>query len=172
MGLICSVDDCENAVRGNSSFCEKHRMRFRRHGHTEPTKRENNTGTIMASGHISIRRNGVLKYEHVWIAEEVLGKELPAGAQIHHVNLNPSDNRKCNLVICPSDAYHKLLHQRLRALEACGNPNWRQCNFCHQYDNPEKMFISVRSSCHRECRRKYENDKYHSCKKTQNASTI
>ena len=35
-----------------------------------------------------------------------------------------------------------LLHQRMRALEACGHTSWRKCHFCKQYDKPENLYIS------------------------------
>lgn len=157
---ICSVDGCGKVVHGHG-LCGTHRMRMRRRGHLNDTKRPNGSGTIMKSGHVSIRNKGVIKYEHVIVAEKALGRELPNGAQVHHVNLDPSDNRPSNLVICPDDSYHKLLHKRLRAYEESGNANYRQCHFCHQYDDPQRMFVSNRTACHRECRREYENKRYH-----------
>ena len=61
------------------------------------------------------------KYEHVAVAERALGKPLPLGAEIHHVNEDKSDNRPENLVICPNAKYHALLHMRMRAI-ASGFP--------------------------------------------------
>ena len=73
------------------------------------------------------------------MAEKVLGRGLPKGAQIHHVNEDVSDNLGSNLVICPDAAYHKLLHRRTDALDACGNANWVKCCFCKKYDAPENV---------------------------------
>lgn len=80
---------------------------------------------------------GVL--EHVAIAERVLGRPLPRGAQVHHVNRRRDDNRHANLVICPDHAYHALLHVRERALDACGDVNKRKCVYCKAWDEPNSM---------------------------------
>lgn len=60
--------------------------------------------------------NGVKKYQPLnrYLAELALGKNLPKGACVHHVDGNPLNNESSNLVICPSHAYHMLLHKRLR----------------------------------------------------------
>jgi hypothetical protein len=76
---------------------------------------------------------------HCLVAERALGKRLPKGAIVHHVDHDRSNNKPTNLVICPNQAYHLLLHQRERALMACGNPDWRHCGLCKQYDAPENM---------------------------------
>lgn len=62
-------------------------------------------------------------YEHVLIAEDALGRYLPEGAEVHHVDGNPKNNARTNLVICQDKAYHKLLHVRSRVLRAGGNPD-------------------------------------------------
>jgi CRISPR/Cas system-associated exonuclease Cas4 (RecB family) len=49
-------------------------------------------------------------YLHVAVAEAALGKKLPKGAVVHHVDLNPLNNDASNLVVCPSQSYHLLLH--------------------------------------------------------------
>jgi hypothetical protein len=78
------------------------------------------------------KRGYCLVREYAVLAEKALGKPLPKGAEVHH-------HSETELVICPDRAYHKLLHQRQRALRACGNANWKKCRFCKQYDDPKKM---------------------------------
>jgi hypothetical protein len=89
-------------------------------------------------------------YEHIAVAERALGKMLPVGAQVHHINGDRSDNRPGNLVVCQDDGYHKLLHQRQAALEACGNADWRKCKFCKQYDSPDNLSIR-KQVYHKKC---------------------
>jgi hypothetical protein len=75
------------------------------------------------------------RYKHVLIAEKALGRALPKGAQIHHVDNNGKNNANNNLVICPNFSYHALLHMRTRALEACGNASWVKCVVCRTWDD-------------------------------------
>lgn len=73
-------------------------------------------------------------YEHVLVAERAVGHVLPPGVQVHHIDRDPWNNERGNLVICQDAAYHSLLHSRLDALEGCGNPDWRRCVHCGQWD--------------------------------------
>lgn len=119
-------------------------------------------------GYVSIKKpsyprsntNGYVR-EHVLVAERVIGKPLPPSAAIHHVDGNPSNNEKSNLVVCEDNKYHKLLHKRQRALDACGIASWLKCRFCKEYDDPENMYVYKKtgSGCHRECHNKYERDR-------------
>lgn len=86
------------------------------------------------------------KLTHVAVAEAAIGRALPRGAVVHHINGVRDDNRPSNLVVCPSHAYHALLHRRQRALDACGNAEWRKCPICKQYDHPGKMRTNFRGS--------------------------
>ena len=98
---------------------------------------------------------------HKVIAETVLGRALPDGAEIHHVDGNGLNNTHSNLVICPSHGYHMLLHLRQRALEACGNANWLKCVFCKKWDAPENLHLYIPAdqlsprANHSECNRLY-----------------
>lgn len=93
---------------------------------------------VWAPDHPRADRHGCV-YEHVLIAQQVLGKPLPAKAQVHHVNGVKDDNRHCNLVVCHDAGYHSLLHVRTRALRQSGNANWRRCGFCRRYDDPSRL---------------------------------
>ena len=113
------------------------RRRFRQGHHTRVTQRPASgpnqvfTGVAMTPrGYRTVTAKG---FEHRLIVESVLGRKLPKAAVIHHVNGDKADNRHSNLVVCDSQAYHILLHQRQRALHACGNPDFRKCAKCRRW---------------------------------------
>lgn len=86
-------------------------------------------------GHVypKVRVNGRAVNVHALIAEDVLGRSLPPGAQIHHVDEDPTNFMRSNLVICQDMAYHKLLHMRAAVVEVGGNPNTDLfCNGCRR----------------------------------------
>ena len=159
-GLIvkCKADGCAKPCKHPvSGLCGAHYKRMQRAGTLEITRRERGTGTKTSNGYIAIGSGGHKKQEHVLIVERVLGKALPTGAEVHHVNENRADNRHENLVVCPNKAYHKLLHVRMAAMDACGNPNFRKCPFCKEYDSPDRMKHnpSSRYYYHAACKQEY-----------------
>lgn len=96
------------------------------------------------------------------IAEKALGRPLPVGAEIHHVDEDRQNNDPENLVICPSGAYHSLLHTRTDAMKAGKPLEYRKCPYCKKFDAPENLLqIQVtakrpQGTCiHRECRKNY-----------------
>lgn len=111
----CSVDGCQS-LRSSPGvkYCSKHAARISRAGRLTIIRRENGTGNINAGGYVDVRIKGRRTYEHILVAERALGRRLPKGAVVHHVNENRSDNAPTNLVICPNEAYHRLLHRRMK----------------------------------------------------------
>jgi hypothetical protein len=98
--------------------------------------------------------------EHVKIASDALGRPVPVNCPVHHANGIKDDNRPENLVICEDNAHHRRIHTRLRAFQACGNPNWRQCRTCKEWSDPEvaDMYLHPNTHIaeHRECKRERE----------------
>jgi hypothetical protein len=80
-------------------------------------------GACAMSEYINRTVNGRSGGEHVHIAERALGKELPKGAEVHHVDGNGRNNANRNLVICQDASYHRLLHRRAKALRELGDAN-------------------------------------------------
>src|SRR5574343_188902 len=106
--------------------------------------RKNNYSWRVSPNHPHcISRNRI--YEHIAVVEDVLGKYLPKDAVVHHINGIRHDNTKHNLVVCQDKYYHELLHLRQNALKACGNVNWRKCQFCKEYDSVDNLTICKRS---------------------------
>lgn len=58
---------------------------------------------------------------HIVRAERALGKTLPPKAVVHHADGTKGDDAP--LVICQDQAFHMLLHARLRVKAAGGDPN-------------------------------------------------
>lgn len=150
----CAIQGCERPIKAKG-WCSIHWQRWWKHG--DPLKRlrkANGEGWTSSVGYLMVTVDGEEKLVHVLVAEKALGRPLPKGSQVHHADENPLNNEPANLVICPSNAYHKLLHQRMRALAACGHAGWRKCQFCQEYDDPDGM--KKRASgvfCHVECER-------------------
>ena len=105
------------------------------------------------------------KRKHVNVAEAVLGRPMPDGAIVHHIDGNRRNNEKWNLAIFPSENYHQLIHLRQRALEASGNPEYRKCPFCKSWGNPKEMIVvgdvpkRNKRYCHRKCKSEYERNR-------------
>jgi len=107
------------------------------------------------------------------VVERATGKPIPKTAVVHHVNGNTSDDSNSNLVVCESDAYHRLLHQRERALRACGNANWRKCQICGHYSPTDLLYMPPSGKSpiyHKQC--KSESQKTGSARKKVNNEAL
>ena len=145
----CSIDGCglPHIAKG---YCQNHYRMFRKHGTPTPAKRETKVHTAKG-GYKFVMVDGKTKYLHVIVAEQALGKPLPPGAEVHHINGDPADNSPGNLVICPNHEYHMLIHQRERSLNACGDPSFRPCRICGAHDDTKNMRLSGRQFYHTAC---------------------
>jgi HNH endonuclease len=121
---ICSVPNCEEIAihhHKDMKICPAHYHRWRRNGSFDPVNSPYGAGVIHKQGYRRIHVNGQYKMEHVVLAEKALGRPLPKGAVVHHMNEIPDDNfTPFNLVICPDQEYHFLLHKRAKELEKYG----------------------------------------------------
>lgn len=97
--------------------------------------------------------------EHVLIAERALGRLLPAGVVVHHIDHDRANNAPANLVILQSQGEHMELHRKEGVRRAGGNPwtdHW--CGGCRQvkasaefYDRPMPSGAITKSSICKAC---------------------
>lgn len=110
----CKIENCER-VAHSKGMCRLHHTRWYRTGNAgkaELVKPSQGEGSVNSDGYLGKMVNYKQILVHREIAEKALGKHLPPGSIVHHLNKDRQDNRPCNLVVCPDEAYHKLLHQR------------------------------------------------------------
>lgn len=166
--MTCAIDGCAKAA-ASRGWCHAHYRKWRLHGtphHGRSYVRAQGEGTVNHSGYIAVTVDGRRRMQHVIVAEKALGKPLPPGAVVHHVDRNRQNNDPSNLVVCPDQAYHKLIHLREDAMRACGNPNYRRCLFCREYDDPASMTLTGNNKnghyqYHKPCRAKAEYERTH-----------
>ena len=133
----CTVESCDRPIRNKlRGLCNTHYLRVTRHGRLHSTRGERGKGTITSHGYKTIHA----KYEHRILVESALGKPIPKGVEIHHVDGNKLNNAPTNLVVCQDRSYHHLLHMRQDALDTAGNPDYRKCLICTEYGDPNTMY--------------------------------
>ena len=112
---------------------------------------------VKLHGYPHADKNGYV-LEHTLLAEKALGRKLKGTERVHHVDGDGKNNRPGNLVICPDQAYHLLLHVRTRAVKACGNADFRKCQACRAYDDTGNMKRQTRGNyMHQSCMAGYRH---------------
>lgn len=159
----CSVGGCAKPKKYANGLCGMHWTRNYRTGDKQSTKREFGSGSISGEGYLVHTITGKRVGSHVSVAEKALGKRLPKGAVVHHLDEDRLNNAPSNLVICQSTSYHALLHQRAAAFDDCGNASWRKCWVCQKYDDPKNLYINGQVG-HKACIKKH-NANYYQIKK-------
>lgn len=113
----CIVDDCDNVVgeHGAKGYCAAHYNRFYKYERLHRVIAPKGSGTIDSNGYRVYSDNNVKILEHRLLATMALGRPLPPGVVVHHMNGIKDDNyTPLNLVVCPDQAYHMLIEQRTR----------------------------------------------------------
>jgi len=155
--FVCKVIGCLVTKHEARGYCLIHYGFLMRRGDANAPRINGirGEGTITETGYRAHTVNGRPKYEHIMVAEKALGRPLPRGAQVHHVNEIKTDNRGSNLVICPNSAYHRLLHKRADAYDACGHADWLKCGYCGKHDAPGSLTFIDRGPRHKACAKAY-----------------
>lgn len=115
-GYMCPVEGCTRSVV-KGGLCDPHYQMQRLYGRTQTIKGVYGEGRQRDSqGYPWIwdERLNESRPAHIVVAEKALGKRLPPGAIVHHVDEDKLNYAGTNLVICPNQAYHMLIHQRMR----------------------------------------------------------
>ncbi len=92
---------------------------------------------------------------HRTVAEHALGRKLQGTERVHHIDYNKLNNQRSNLVICPDDSYHFLLHARQDCLNDGFSPDThRFCTYHKQYELKEEFsFAKSWDGRHNMCRK-------------------
>jgi len=87
--------------------------------------------------------------------EAAVERPLSSKECVHHVDLDKHNNENSNLVVCPNQSYHLLLHARTKVIDLGGDPNKdKYCGGCKEL-HPLGMFNKRKDrydGLHSQCR--------------------
>jgi len=61
-----------------------------------------------AKGYVRVRIGGKYYYEHRWVAEKMIGRQLKDGEVVHHVDGDRANNSPKNLIVMLKEDHDKL----------------------------------------------------------------
>ena len=96
------------------------------------------------------------QYKHREIVEEVLQRKLTRYEVVHHVDNDPMNNAKTNLLVC-NQKYHMELHARMRIRDLGFDHKTQSycsyCKTCHdntEFNKSKRTWNGLRNVC-RKC---------------------
>ena len=93
--------------------------------------------------------------------EKTLGRYLKLTEVIHHHYLKNGD---VFFIICKNTKIHNYIHAHEEAFRYCGNPHWRKCKYCKQYDDPKNLTQPKSGSIyHKSCAADYDYFRKQQC---------
>jgi hypothetical protein len=97
--------------------------------------------------------------ESVLVVEKAFGRGISQSERIHHIDGDKKNNSIYNLMVFANHAMHSGFHRRLTAYNKCGHYDWRQCSYCHSYDDTKNMTRHGRGYYHNVCYNQYRRNK-------------
>jgi hypothetical protein len=116
----------------------------------EFSKKTYNQQTYLPNHPHATKRGYVYNYRLE--VEETLGRYLLPTEIVHHEFL---PNGSYFLIVCRNQREHSFIHMFSEAARKCGNPSWRRCSFCKEYDDLKNLSNNTKGTYHTACQRKY-----------------
>ena len=164
-GMICKLDNksisMHSLIVGYNPVIHRNGNKFdNRKENLTSAKGYHNDGKTVLNGYIVIYKpehprafgNGCV-YEHVLVAEEMLGRHLKEEECVHHIDLNRQNNDKSNLIIFTTNSDHISYHAGgEKILQEDGtyktefdeNIWYRYINQCKNEGNKESVVVKTR----------------------------